>query len=175
MQAYMDTQHATQRESNLATTMLQNIPTFNVQESSKLEDWSMDIETAADMLTESYTCLAKAKSCGLTHTLICKATKAVKCWDEMKGILRLKLCNPNIHTCTSRFMEIQQKDIESLAAYIHHFKTAAKQCAFDNDTAAINSFVKGLRDGPTIASKIYDKDPKYLAEVIRFVERLSAA
>ena len=31
-------------------------------------------------------------------------------------------------------MEIQQKDNETLAAYIHHFKTAAKQCALNNDT-----------------------------------------
>ena len=52
---------------------------------------------------------------------------------------------------------------------------AAKQCAFDNDTVAIHIFVKGLRDAPTIASKIYEKDPQTLAEVIRLVEKLSAA
>ena len=60
---------------------------------------------------------------------------------------------------TSHFMEIQQKNNETLAAYIHHIKMAAKQCAFDNDTAAICNFVKGLRDAPTIASKMYQKDP----------------
>ena len=70
--------------------------------------------------------------------------KQDKCWDDIKGILRLKLCNANIHAYTSHFMEIQQKDIETLAAYIHHFKTAAKQCAFDNNTVAIFIFVKGL-------------------------------
>ena len=63
-------------------------------------------------------------------------------------------------------MEIQQKDNETLAAYIHHFTTAAKQCAFDNDTAAVCIFVKGLRDTPTIAFKIYEKDPQTLAEAI---------
>ena len=71
-------------------------------------------------------------------------------------------------------MEKQQKDIETLAAYIHCFKTAAKQCAFDNDTVAICIFVRGPRDAPIIASKIYE-DPQTLVEVIRLVEKLSAA
>ena len=115
-----------QRESNLTTTMFQDIPTFDGQDSSKLEDCFMDIETTADILTESCTCLADAKSCSLTLTLICKATQTGKCRDEIKGILRLKLCNVNIHNYTSLFMEIQQKDNETLAAYIHHFKMAAK-------------------------------------------------
>ena len=55
MQLHMDTLHATQRESNLTTTMLQDIPTFDRQDSSKLEDWFMDIETTSDILTESHT------------------------------------------------------------------------------------------------------------------------
>ena len=57
----MDILHATQRESNLTITMLQDIPTFDGQDSSKLEDWFMDIETAADILTESHTYLVEAK------------------------------------------------------------------------------------------------------------------
>ena len=64
---------------------------------------------------------------------------------------------------------------ETLATYIHHFKTAAKWGAFDNDTVAICIFIKGLRDASTIASKIYEKDPQTLAEVIRLIEKLSAA
>ena len=160
MQAYTDTLCTRRRESNLTTAMLQDISTFDGQDSSKLEDWFMDIETTADVLTESHTCLTEAKSHGLTHTLICEATQTGKCWDEIKGILRSKLCNANIHTYTSRFVEIQQKDNEFLAAYIHHFKTATKQCAFDNDTMAIHIFVKGLRESPTVASTIYEKDPK---------------
>ena len=124
--------------------MFQDIPTFDGQDSQKLEDWFMDIETATDILTESHTYLAEVKSCGLTLMLICKATQTGKCWDEIKGILRLKLYNTNIHTYTSCFMKIQQKDNETLAAYIHHFKTAAKQCAFDNDSVAIHIFDKGL-------------------------------
>ena len=171
----MDTLCTTQRESNLTTTMLQDIPTFEWQDSSKLEDWFMDIEIAADILTENHTCLAEAKSCGLTHMLIHKATKTGKCSDEIKDMLRLKLHKVNIHTYTSHFMEIQQKDNETLAAYVYHFKTAAKWCAFDNDTAAIHIFVKGLRDAPTIRAKIYEKGPQTLAEVIRLVEKLHAA
>ena len=103
---HMDTLYATQRESNLTTTMLQDIPTFDGQD-SKLEDWLIDIETAGDILTESHTHLAKAESCGLTHTCNHKASQKEKYQDEIKGILRLKLCNANIHTYTSRFMEIQ--------------------------------------------------------------------
>ena len=66
----------------------------------------------------------------------------------------VKLCNANIYAYTSCFMEIQQKDSETLAAYIHHFKTAAKLLTFDNDTAAICILVKGLQDAPTITPKI---------------------
>ena len=86
----------------------------------------MDIETTADSLTESCTCLADAKSCILTHTLIHEATQTGKCGDEIKAILRLILCTGNINTYTSRFIEIQQKDNETLAAYIHYFQTPAK-------------------------------------------------
>ena len=175
MHVYTDTLHAAQRESNLTTTILQDIPTFDRQDSSKVIDWFMDIETAADILTESHAHLTEAKSCGLTHTIICEATQTGKCWDKIKGILRLKICNANIYTYTSRFMEIQQKDNETMAAYIHHFKMIAKLCPFDNDTAAINIFLKDLWDAPTIASKIYEKDPQTLTEVIRLVEKLGAA
>ena len=55
------------RETNLTTTLLQHIPIFNRQDSSKLEDWLIDIVTATDILKESHMYLAEAKSCGLTH------------------------------------------------------------------------------------------------------------
>ena len=98
MQAYTGSLHATNRESNLNTTLLQDIPKFDGQDSSKLEDWFMDMETATEILTDNHMCLAEAKSCGLTYTLICQATQTGKCWDEIKGILRLKLCNAITHT-----------------------------------------------------------------------------
>ena len=40
-------------------TMLQDIPTFDGQDSSKLEDWFIDTETTANILTVSDTCLAE--------------------------------------------------------------------------------------------------------------------
>ena len=46
IQVYTDTLCATQRESNLTTITLKDIPTFDVQDSSLLEDWFMDIEPA---------------------------------------------------------------------------------------------------------------------------------
>ena len=139
--------------------MLQDIPKFYGQDSSKLEDWFIDTATATDILTERHTHLAEAKSCCLTHMLICKATQTGKCLDEIMGILRLKLCNAYIHTYTSCFMEMQQKDNETLAAYIHCLKTAAKRCTFDNNTAAICIFVKGFQDAHTTAARIYKERP----------------
>ena len=44
----------------------------------QLKDWLMDLETTTDILTESHTCLAEAKSCSLTHTLIHEALQAGK-------------------------------------------------------------------------------------------------
>ena len=126
MPPHMDTLCATQRESNLTMTMLQDIPTFDGQDSLKLKDWFLGIETSVGLLIEGHTCLAKAKWHGLFCTLIYEATQTGKCWDEIKGLLRLKHCNANISTYTLHFMEIQQKDNETLAAYILLFKTAAK-------------------------------------------------
>ena len=88
MQAYTDTLHATKRGAKLTTTMLQDTPAFDGQDSSNLEDWFMDIESATDIQSESHTCLAEAKSHSLTHTLICEATQTGKCLDEIKGFLR---------------------------------------------------------------------------------------
>ena len=107
IQAYTETLYATQREANLTTYLHQDIHTFNGQDSSKLQDWLMDLETATDIYTDSHTPLAEAKSCGLTCDFTHKALQAGKWWDELKGILQLKLCNANIHTYTLCFMEIQ--------------------------------------------------------------------
>ena len=84
MQAYTDTLHTTQRESNLTMTMLQDIPAFDEQDSSKLEECFMDIEAA---LTSQQSCtwLAEAKSHGLSHTFIYKATQTEKCWVKSRA------------------------------------------------------------------------------------------
>ena len=70
----------------------------------------MDIETAADLTAERQTKLAQAKSKGLTHTLITEAITSGKSWDDCKDVLHLKICNSDIHTSISHFMEIQQKE-----------------------------------------------------------------
>ena len=80
-----------------------------------------------------------------------------KSWEEIKNSLHLKLCNSNIHTSVSCFMDIQQKDNESLAAYIHRFKMEAKRCNFNNNAVTIRIFVKGLRKAHTLAAHVYEK------------------
>ena len=96
--------------------------------------------------------MAQAKSEGLILTLISEALSSDKNWDEIKDLLHLKICNSDIHTSVSHFMGIQQKERESLAAYIHRFKREAGRCNFDNNAATIWKFVKGLRNAHTLAA-----------------------
>ena len=81
-----------------------------------------------------------------------KALALGKNWEEIKDSLHLKLCNSDIHTSISHFMDIQQKDNECLAAYIHRFKREAKRCNFTNNAATIRVFVKGLKNAHTLAA-----------------------
>ena len=74
----------------------------------------------------------------------------------------------------SHFVEIQQKEKESLAAYIHHFKREASRCKFDNDVATIRLFIKGLKNPHTLATRVYEKGPQSLVDAIREVEKLQA-
>ena len=83
----------------------------------------MDLETAADLTNESQAKLTKAKSRGPTHRLITKAINSEKTWDKIEDLLRLKLCNANIHMYTLCFMDIQQQENESPAAYDHQLRT----------------------------------------------------
>ena len=53
----------------------------------QLEDWLVDIETAADLTAESRTKLAQTKSKGLTCTLISEAITSGKSWDDIKDVL----------------------------------------------------------------------------------------
>ena len=63
-------------------------------------------------------------------------------------------------------MEIQQKEKESLTAYIHHFKREAKRCNFTNNAATIRIFVKGLKNAHTLTTQIYKKGPQTHVDVI---------
>ena len=59
---YMDTLCSTQKQSNLTNSLMQDIPTFNEDDSTKLEDWLLDIETAVGLTSESRARFAKATS-----------------------------------------------------------------------------------------------------------------
>ena len=82
---------------------------------------NLRIETASELMGESRTKLAQAKSRGLVRILILEALTLHKTWEEIKDSLCLKICNLDIHTFISHFMDIRQKEKESLAAYIHQF------------------------------------------------------
>ena len=119
LQQYADTLYTAQKKTFFVNTLLQDITIFNGNDSSQLEDWFIDIETASDLTGESRTKLAQAKSKGLICTLTPAALSSNKTWDEIKDTLHLKICNSDINTSVSCFMEIQQKEKESLAAYVH--------------------------------------------------------
>ena len=72
-------------------------------------------------------------------------------------------------------MDTQQTDKESLVTYVHRFKWEAGRCKFNNDTATIWIFLKGLKNAHTIATKVYEKGPQTLTEAIKEVEKLQAA
>ena len=72
-------------------------------------------------------------------------------------------------------MEIQQKEKESLAAYIHHFKREVKRCKFTNNTATIRIFVKGLKNAHSLAVQMYEKGPQILTDAMSELEKLQAA
>ena len=126
-----------QKKTSLESSLLQDIPTLNGQDSSQLEDWLTDTETASELTGESRTKIAQAKSKRLVRTLILEALTAQKTWEEIKDSLQLKISNVDIHTSISHFMDIQQTDKESLAAYVHRFKQVANRCKFNNDATTI--------------------------------------
>ena len=119
---YTDTLCHAQKKTSLESSLLQDIPTLNGTDSSQLEDWLTDIDTASELMGESRTKLAHAKSRGLVRTLILEVLTLHRTWKEIKDSLHLKICNSDIHTSISHFVDIQQKEKESLAAYVHHFK-----------------------------------------------------
>ena len=81
---YTETLCTAQKKTSLESTLLQDIPILNGQDSSQLEDWLTDIEAAAKLTNESRTKLAQAKSKGLVRTLLKEALIAQKSWDEIR-------------------------------------------------------------------------------------------
>ena len=172
---YTETLCTAQKKTSLKSSLLQDIPTLNGQDSSQLEDWLTDIETSSELKDDRRTKIAQAKSKGLVRTLILEASTAQKTWEEIKDSLWLKISNADIHTLISLFMDIQQTDKKSLAAYVHRFKQEANRCKFNNDATTIRIFLKGLKNAHTIATKVYEKGPQSLADTIKEVEKLQAA
>ena len=172
---YTNTLSSAQKQTNLTNALLQDILVFNGHDATQLEDWLVDIEAAADLTAESRTKLAQAKSKGLTCTLMSEAITSGNSWDHIKDVLQLNICNCDIHTSISHFMEIKQKEKESLTAYVHHFKREAKRCNFTNNTVTIRIFAKGLKNMHSLAAHIYEKGPQTLADAIAEVEELQAA
>ena len=172
---YTKTLCTAQKKTSLESSLLQDIPILNGQDSSQLEDWLMNIETASELTGKTGTKLAQVKSRGLVRTLISKALTAQKSWEEMKDSLHLKISNADIHTSISQFMDIQQTDKESLATYVDQFKQEASRCKFNNDATTIRIFLKGLKNAHTIVTKVYEKGPQTLLEAIKEVEKLQAA
>ena len=160
---------------SLENSLLQDIPILNGNDSSQLEDWLIDIETASELTGECRIQLAQAKSRGLVRTLISEALTLHKTREDIKDSLHLKICNSDIHTSISHFMDIQQKEKESLAAYIHRFKREASRCKFDNDATTIRIFIKRLKNVHTLATRVYEKGPQSLTDAIREVEKFQAA
>ena len=172
---YTNTLCNAQKKMSLENSLLQDIPILNGNDSTQLEDWLTDIETASELMGESRTKLAQAQSRGLVRTLISEVLTLNQTWEDIKDSLHLKICNSDIHTSISSFMEIQQKEKESLAAYIHLFKREASRCKFNNDAATIRIFIKGLKNAHTLALRVYEKGPQSLADAIKEVEKLQAA
>ena len=87
---YTETLYTAQKKTSLESSLLQDIPILNGQDSSQLEDWLTDIETASELTSRSRTKFAQAISRGLVRTLITKALIAQKSWEEIKDSLHLK-------------------------------------------------------------------------------------
>ena len=137
----MNTTHNnSNRRHQLSISVLNDIDTFNGKQGHKLDDWLAGVENAAAIVEEDKVVVAKGKARGLAQDLIREHKNQP--WQHIKEQLRNRLNNASIHTYTSRFMEIQQKDSETLTAYIHRFKKEAKHCDFDSHPAKIRIFLK---------------------------------
>ena len=172
---YTDTLCNTPKKTSFVNSLLQDITVLKGNDASKLEDWLTEIEATSDLTGKSRTKLAQVKSKGLIRTLISEALTSNKTWEEIKDSLHLQICNLDIHTSVSHSIDIQQKENESLAAYVHPFKKEASRCKFDNDIATIRIFIKGLKNVHTLASRVYEKGPQNLTDAIKEVEKLQAA
>ena len=127
------TLNSSNRRHQLSISVLNDIDTFDSKQGHKLDNWLADIENAAAIVEEDKVVVAKGKVRELAQNLIKEHESQP--WTHIKEQLCNCLNNASIHTYTSRFMEIQQKDSETLMAYIHRFKKEAKHSDFDSHPA----------------------------------------
>ena len=66
---YTKTLCTAQKKTFLESSLLQDIPILNGQDSSQLEDWLKDIETASELTGKSRTKLAQVKSKRISKNL----------------------------------------------------------------------------------------------------------
>ena len=158
------------RRHQLSISVLNDIDTLDGKQGHKLDDWLADIENAAAIVEEDEVMVAKGKARGLARDLIKEHENQP--WPHIKEQLRNHLNNASIHTM---FMEIQQKDSETLNAYIHRFKKEAKHCDFDSHPAKISIFLKGLINSSRIAQSVYKKGPTTIEDAIGIVKKISSA
>ena len=155
------------RRHQLSISVLNDIDTFDGKQGHKLDDWLANIENAAAIAEENKVIVAKGKARGLARDLIKKHEDQP--WPHIKDQLCNHLNNASIHTYTSRFMEIQQKDSETLMAYIHRFKKEAEH------PAKIRIFLKRLINSSKIAPGVCEKGSTTIEDAIGIVEKISSA
>ena len=169
----MNTTHNdSNRRHQLSISVLNDINTFDGKQGHKLNNWLADIENAAAIVEEDEVVVAKGKLRGLARDIIREHEN--QSWHHIKEQLRNHLNNASIHTYTSRFMEIQQKDSETLTTYIHRFKKEAKHCDFNSHPAKIRIFLKGLINSSRIALGVYEQGPTTIEDAIGIVEKISS-
>ena len=167
------THNISSRRHQLSISVLNDIDTFDGKQGHKLDDWLADIENAAAIIEEDEVVVAKGKARGLAQGLIREHESEP--WHHIKEQLHNCLNNASIHTYTLRFMQIQQKDSETLTTYIHRFKKEAKHCDFDSHPAKIRIFLKGLINSSRIALSVYEKGPTTIEDAIGIVKKISSA
>ena len=167
------THNSSNQRHQLSISVLNDIDTFDGKQGHKLDYWLAEVENAAAIVEEDEVVVAKGKVRGLARDLIREHESQP--WHHIKEQLCNRLNNASIHTYTLRFMEIQQKDSETLTAYIHRFKKEAKHCDFDSHPAKIRIFLKGLINSSRIALSVYKKGPTTIEDAIEIVEKISSA
>ena len=161
------THNSSNQRHQLSISVLNDIDTFDGKQGHKLDDWLADVENAAAIIEEDKAVVAKGKMRGLARDLIKEHESQP--WHHIKEQLCNHLNNASIHTYTLRFMEIQQKDSETLTTYIHRFKKEAKH------PAKIRIFLKGLINSSRITPSVYEKGPTTIEDAISIVEKISSA